>query len=48
LGLPLADQQFEQHPDGQMHLKRPELDKALDRIVASVIRQATWRIAELG
>lgn len=48
LGLPLADQQFEQQEGGQVHLKRPELDKVLDRLVASVIRQASWRIAELG
>lgn len=42
LGLPLADQQF----DEAHGLKKPDLDKVLDRLVASVLRQARWRIAE--
>lgn len=41
LGLPHADQQFEEA--GQ--LKKPELDHVLDKLVASVIRQAKWRLA---
>lgn len=42
LGLPQADQQF----DEAHGLKKPDLDKVLDRLVASVVRQARWRIAE--
>ncbi|MBI2733121.1 MAG: hypothetical protein HYX44_07450, partial [Aquabacterium sp.] len=42
LGLPQADQQFD---EGQ-GLKKPDLDKVLDRLVASVVRQAHWRVAD--
>lgn len=42
LGLPHADQQFDQAHG----LVKPDLDKVLDRLVASVVRQARWRIAE--
>lgn len=41
LALPLADQQLGE-PAG---LKKPELDLILDKVVASVVRQAAWRIA---
>ena len=44
LALPLADQQLGD-PQG---LKKPELDQVLDRIVASVIRQARWRLTSLN
>jgi NAD(P)H-dependent FMN reductase len=41
LALPLADQQL-----GDVNgLKKPELDQMLDKVVASVIRQAAWRVA---
>ena len=43
LALPLADQQLVD-PAG---LKKPELDLVLDKVVASVIRQARWRSASL-
>ena len=42
LALPLADQQL----TGPDRLAKPELDAVLDRVVASVVRQARWRIAE--
>lgn len=41
LALPLADQQLTS-PD---RLAKPELDAVLDRVVASVVKQARWRIA---
>ncbi len=41
LALPHADQQL---GDPQA-LKTPQLDQVLDKVVASVIRQATWRLA---
>ena len=41
LALPLADKQL---GDPQA-LAKPELDLVLDKIVASVIRQARWRVA---
>lgn len=41
LALPLADQQLTS-PD---RIAKPELDAVLDRVVASVVRQARWRIA---
>ena len=41
LALPMADQQLSD-PD---RLAKPDLDAALDRLVASVVRQARWRIA---
>lgn len=41
LALPLADQQLTS-PD---RLAKPELDAALDRVVASVVKQARWRVA---
>jgi NAD(P)H-dependent FMN reductase len=41
LALPQADQQLAS-PD---RLAKPELDAALDRVVASVVRQARWRVA---
>ena len=40
-GLPLADKQLTT-PD---RLEKPELDAVLDRVVASVVKQARWRIA---
>jgi len=41
LALPHADQQL-----GDLQaLKTPQLDQVLDKVVASVIRQATWRLA---
>ena len=40
LALPLADQQL---VDPQ-RLAKPELDAALDRVVASVVKLATWRV----
>ena len=42
LALPSADHQW--NDAGQ--LVKPELDAALDRLVASVVRQARWRMAE--
>lgn len=42
LALPQADQQL---VDPQ-RLARADLDAALDRLVASVVRQARWRVAE--
>ncbi len=39
LGVPQADQQLGD-PNG---LKKPELDAVLDKLVASVVRQARWR-----
>lgn len=45
LALPLADQQLHaQRPDLE-RLAKPELDAVLDRLVASVVRQARWRIS---
>lgn len=44
MGLPLADQQLDTSVGGQVTLKKPELDQLLDKVVASVIRQATWRL----
>lgn len=44
MGLPLADQQLDTSLGGQVTLKKPELDQLLDKVVASVIRQATWRL----
>lgn len=45
LALPLADQQLgAQRPDLE-RLAKPELDAVLDRLVASVVKQARWRIA---
>ena len=41
LALPLADQQLTS-PD---RLAKPELDAVLDRVVASAVKQARWRIA---
>ncbi len=41
LALPLADQQL----TSPERLAKPELDAALDRVVASVVRQARWRVA---
>lgn len=41
LALPLADQQLGEASG----LKKPELDLILDKVVASVVRQAAWRIA---
>jgi chromate reductase len=42
LALPLADQQL----GDDKALKKPQLDQVLDKLVASVIRQARWRAAE--
>jgi chromate reductase len=44
LGLPHADQQL---GDPQA-LKTPALDQMLDKLVASVVRQAAWRVASAG
>jgi len=41
LALPLADQQLGEASG----LKKPELDLILNKVVASVVRQAAWRIA---
>jgi len=41
LALPLADQQL----TSPERLAKPELDAVLDRVVASVVKQARWRIA---
>jgi hypothetical protein len=30
---------------GGEQLKKPELDAVLDKVVASVVRQAQWRVA---
>jgi len=39
LGLPLADQAF----DEAGALKKAGLDQVLEKVVASVVRQARWR-----
>lgn len=44
LALSHADQQVGD-PAG---LKTPQMDQVLDKVVASVIRQATWRVASLA
>lgn len=44
LGLPQADQAF----DEAGALKKPALDLVLDKVVASVVRQARWRLASLA
>ena len=44
LALPLADQQLDAS-SGEVVLKKPELDQMLDKVVASVIRQAAWRLS---
>lgn len=44
MGLPLADQQLDAS-SGEVVLKKPELDHLLDKVVASVLRQAAWRVA---
>jgi len=41
LALPAAHEQL-----GGEQLKKPELDAVLDKVVASVVRQAKWRLAE--
>ncbi|HEX5354582.1 MAG TPA: NAD(P)H-dependent oxidoreductase [Aquabacterium sp.] len=43
MGLPLADQQLDAS-SGEVVLKKPELDHLLDKVVASVMRQAAWRL----
>jgi len=40
LALPVAHEQL-----GGEQLKKPELDAVLDKVVASVVRQAKWRLA---
>jgi len=40
LALPVAHDQL-----GGEQLKKPELDAVLDKVVASVVRQAQWRVA---
>jgi chromate reductase len=40
LALPVAHEQL-----GGEQLKKPELDAVLDKVVASVVRQAQWRVA---
>ncbi len=42
LALPHADQQM---PAGATALTTPALDQVLDKVVASVVRQAQWRLA---
>lgn len=44
MALPLADQQLDAS-SGEVVLKKPELDHLLDKVVASVMRQAAWRLA---
>jgi chromate reductase len=41
LALPMAHEQL-----GGEQLKKPELDAVLDKVVASVVRQAKWRVSE--
>ena len=45
LALPQADQQLDTSVGGLVALKKPELDQLLDKVVASVMRQAAWRLA---
>jgi chromate reductase len=45
LALPLADQQLDAQRPDPTQLVKPELDAALDRLVASVVKQARWRLA---
>lgn len=45
LALPLADQQLSAERADLTRLAKPELDAALDRLVASVVKQARWRLA---
>jgi len=45
LALPLADQQLSAERADVTRLAKPELDAALDRLVASVVKQARWRLA---
>lgn len=44
LGLPLAHQAFDEAGE----LNKPDLDKVLNKLVASVIQQARWRLAALA
>lgn len=43
MALPMADQQLDAS-SGEVVLKKPELDHLLDKVVASVMRQAVWRL----
>jgi chromate reductase len=45
LALPLADQQLSAERPDRQRLAKPELDAVLDRLVASVVKQARWRLA---
>lgn len=45
LALPLADQQLSAERADPTRLAKPELDAVLDRLVASVVKQARWRLA---
>lgn len=45
LALPLADQQLSAERADLTRLAKPELDAVLDRLVASVVKQARWRLA---
>lgn len=45
LALPLADQQLSAERADRERLAKPELDAVLDRLVASVVKQARWRLA---
>lgn len=45
LALPLADQQLSAERADPERLAKPELDAVLDRLVASVVKQARWRLA---
>ncbi len=45
LALPLADQQLDPKRADLSQLAKPDLDATLDRLVASVVKQARWRLA---
>ena len=45
LALPQADQQLSAERPDRERLAKPELDAVLDRLVASVVKQARWRLA---
>lgn len=45
LALPLADQQLSAERPDRERLAKPELDAVLERLVASVVKQARWRLA---
>jgi chromate reductase len=45
LALPLADQQLDPKRADLSQFAKPDLDAALDRLVASVVKQAIWHMA---